>query len=271
MIDENAVVKAAIELDIPDYRAREVIAAYITASAPPPPAPAEVAGLIERLSVGAGYADCVAAADALTSQVARLAEVEKAAGVACSGCGCTKTIEQVRFEYPEALSCCPERDMVPAATWMKRAEAAEARLAEVERDKRNLQAALARAKTMLKARDALINARDELQDEGDRVYFGSTNDADEFREVVDEMDAWAWNDIMRDGALPDVYETSRKAHADLASATAHAKRLEAAGSKLSFAAQTTGGTAGRDESLCEAIENWQTALFPAPSKGGDDE
>jgi hypothetical protein len=32
MIDENAVVKAAIEADIPDYRAREVITAYLKAA-----------------------------------------------------------------------------------------------------------------------------------------------------------------------------------------------------------------------------------------------
>lgn len=55
----------------------------------------------------------------------------------------------------------------------------------------------ARAKEMQSARDTLIWVRDEMEDEGDRVYFGSTNHADQFREVVEGMDEWSWHDIMR--------------------------------------------------------------------------
>lgn len=55
----------------------------------------------------------------------------------------------------------------------------------------------ARAKEMQSARDTLIWIRDELQDEGDRVYFGSTNHAEQFRECVESMDEWSWHDIMR--------------------------------------------------------------------------
>lgn len=55
----------------------------------------------------------------------------------------------------------------------------------------------ARAKEMQSARDTLIWVRDELEDEGDRVYFGSTNHADQFREAVESMDEWSWHDIMR--------------------------------------------------------------------------
>ncbi len=33
---------------------------------------------------------------------------------ACTGCGSTETIEQIRAKHPGALSCCPERKMVPA-------------------------------------------------------------------------------------------------------------------------------------------------------------
>lgn len=65
------------------------------------------------------------AADEIERLRARLAEVERASGVACSGCGCTETIEQIRARNPNAISCCPERDMVPAVAWMKRAEQAE--------------------------------------------------------------------------------------------------------------------------------------------------
>jgi len=55
----------------------------------------------------------------------------------------------------------------------------------------------ARAKEMQSARDTLIWVRDEMEDEGDRVYFGSTNHAEQFREVVEGMDDWSWHDIMR--------------------------------------------------------------------------
>lgn len=55
----------------------------------------------------------------------------------------------------------------------------------------------ARAKEMQSARDTLIWVRDELEDEGDRVYFGSTNHAEQFREAVESMDEWSWHDIMR--------------------------------------------------------------------------
>ena len=55
----------------------------------------------------------------------------------------------------------------------------------------------ARAKEMQSARDTLIWVRDEMEDEGDRVYFGSTNHAEQFREVVEGMDEWSWHDIMR--------------------------------------------------------------------------
>lgn len=31
----------------------------------------------------------------------------------CTGCGTTKTIEEIQRDHPNALSCCPERDMQP--------------------------------------------------------------------------------------------------------------------------------------------------------------
>ncbi len=40
---------------------------------------------------------------------------------------------------------------------------------------------------------------------------------------------------------------------------ARAARMEKAGDRLSVAAQTTGGTAGRDEGLVAAITGWQIA------------
>ena len=30
----------------------------------------------------------------------------------CTGCGSTQTIEELRREHPQAISCCPERRMI---------------------------------------------------------------------------------------------------------------------------------------------------------------
>ena len=48
-------------------------------------------------------------------------EIERLRGVAqqrqelwaCTGCGSQKTMEQIKSEHPDALSCCPERKMAP--------------------------------------------------------------------------------------------------------------------------------------------------------------
>lgn len=29
----------------------------------------------------------------------------------CTGCGSTETVEQIRAKHPDAISCCPERNM----------------------------------------------------------------------------------------------------------------------------------------------------------------
>lgn len=39
------------------------------------------------------------------------AEIEAGTKAECTGCGCRKTIAQIRSENPRARSCCPERDM----------------------------------------------------------------------------------------------------------------------------------------------------------------
>ena len=76
---------------------------------------------------------------------------------------------------------------------------------------------VARAKDLRKAREDLIWIRDELEDEGDRVYFGSTNHAEVFRDLVEKLDGWSWSDILRQSEGRDVYGDLRKAIAEIAS------------------------------------------------------
>lgn len=110
-----------------------------------------------------------------------------------------------------------------------RGEHLEDRCEALERERDEARAELvARANSMLRLRDSFINMRNELEDEGDRVYFGSTNDADEFREVVRDLEDWNWHDVMRDLRKDDVFENSRQAHARAESAEAEVARLREA-------------------------------------------
>ena len=90
----------------------------------------------------------------------------------------------------------------------------EALRKEVERLTRERDIAVgervARSKTMAKLRDRLSDIR--LDDEIDRVYFRSTNDADAFRDLVQEIEEWQWHDIMRKSQQSDPFEASREAH-----------------------------------------------------------
>jgi hypothetical protein len=52
--------------------------------------------------------------DEKLATVALIMDLAETAGLwVCAGCGTSKTLEQIKGEYPDALSCCPERKMVP--------------------------------------------------------------------------------------------------------------------------------------------------------------
>lgn len=67
-------------------------------------------------------------------------------------------------------------------------------------------------------RQLLENIRDGLEDEGDRVYFGSTNDADHFKEVANTLEGLAWDEVLA---------PAHKEAADLYSELAAAKAINA--------------------------------------------
>lgn len=88
-------------------------------------------------------------------------------------------------------------------------------------DLQNVQARLtAMSKTITRLRNVLILVTDNIEDDGDRAYFGSSNDADTLKDVVEDLDGWHWDDIVSDGELPDVYEKIRHANARANSAEA---------------------------------------------------
>ena len=71
-------------------------------------------------------------------------------------------------------------------------------------------------KLLRRLRDTFVNIADGIEDEGDRCYFGSSNDADQFRDIVRQLDDFSWDEILRDSGEVDYVESSRKANASLA-------------------------------------------------------
>lgn len=70
--------------------------------------------------------------------------------------------------------------------------------------------AIARGKLLERFRDLIMNMADTVGNEGDRVYFGSTNDYHELREIGQEMDMWNWDRIIRDRPERDPYADCRQ-------------------------------------------------------------
>jgi hypothetical protein len=164
-------------------------------TAPTSMSPEEIGGLIEELRgrtvlIDDGYRDapdalCITAADALTDLSRQLAEA--------------------RAAYDQLLT-----------TWAECRQLLSESRAEVERVTRGRDGikaeSIARGRLLIKMRDVLININDTLDDEGDRVYFGSTNHADYFKEVVQNLDAFKWDLIMAEKDQPNLLEKCRAAN-----------------------------------------------------------
>ena len=101
-------------------------------------------------------------------------------------------------------------------------EKLEAKLRLVDQDR------IHRGKMLKRIRDMLVNPRDHLDDAGDLVSFGSTNDADTFRDAVQMLEDWRWDDIMREGKLPDLVANCRKANERADQSNARVALLESA-------------------------------------------
>lgn len=97
-------------------------------------------------------------------------------------------------------------------------EKARADAAEAERNTFKAKDA-SKSKLLERFRDLLLNMCDHFEDEGDRVFFGSTNDPDELREIAQQMDAWKWDAIMG--------QTTSDPYADLREQRARAEKAEA--------------------------------------------
>jgi hypothetical protein len=104
-------------------------------------------------------------------------------------------------------------------------------------DRAELERALVEAKAneiyssqlMRRFRSTLSNVRDGLEDEGDRIYFGSTNDADELRAIIEEVEELEWDRILASSQKkPDLYARIRELNTEVRAARASQKDLLAA-------------------------------------------
>ena len=81
-------------------------------------------------------------------------------------------------------------------------------------------------KLVNRTRNKLVQVTDHIEDEGDRCYFGSTNHADELRELYHEMMGWIWDATDETNRMKsDPYADLRKQRARATKAEAENKRL----------------------------------------------
>jgi len=74
---------------------------------------------------------------------------------------------------------------------------------------------IARGKLLERFRCHVQEVVEHASDEGDRVYFGSTNHFEYLKEIVQEMDDWNWDAVMRERAEVDPYSELRKCRAEI--------------------------------------------------------
>ena len=100
--------------------------------------------------------------------------------------------------YSEGFIDCREQSAMPQ-TEMQRA-LTEAKANEIYS-----------SQLMRRFRESLSNIRAALEDEGDRVYFGSTNDADELRDIIDTVEELEWDRILKSSQKkPDLWARIRE-------------------------------------------------------------
>lgn len=81
-------------------------------------------------------------------------------------------------------------------------------------------------KLISRTRNKLVHVTDHIQDEGDRRYFGSSNDADELLDLFHTMDAWVWDAVDKTNRMKsDPYADIREQRARAEKAEAEIKQL----------------------------------------------
>ncbi len=137
--------------------------------------------------------------------------------------------------------CCYFEKASPHSCGCHRDEKQMMRDAIVERD-----ADIAwQAKLLDRVRDKILCINDEIEDEGDRAYFGSTNHADDFRDIAKRVEHWDYDRILAQGSKRDLYTEMAGLRGELNTLTAENAALKAriAAQSASLAELTASGEA----------------------------
>lgn len=103
-------------------------------------------------------------------------------------------------------------------------------MSEIEAE-RNLYKGKYRAllKLISRTRNKLVHVTDHIEDEGDRAYFGSTNDADALKALYHEMMSWIWDATDETNRMKaDPYATIREQRSRIAALEAENETLRKA-------------------------------------------
>ena len=123
-----------------------------------------------------------------------------------------------------------------------------------------------RGKTLVRLRDKLINICDGLEDQGDLVALRSTNDADDFREAVRELDSFKWGLIL---AEDDALARAETAEAALAAMGERETILPTPGEwalvpTMSTPAMDVAGVMNLRENPMDASDTYEAMIAAAP-------
>lgn len=135
-------------------------------------------------------------------------------------------VGRVEAAERDALEAYTKDENGDSVTWQELYEAERAALAterrakeEAERERDNARSDNAwLSKRLLHERSLLSSIAQDVEDEGGRVYFGRTSDADALKGFVEEIENYDFDRITRESKWPDYIETLRAAHERLAAA-----------------------------------------------------
>jgi hypothetical protein len=92
---------------------------------------------------------------------------------------------------------------------------------------------IARGKLLERFRCHVQEVVEHAEDEGDRVYFGTSNHFEYLKEIADEMDMWGWDAVIRERDEVDPYADLRKVRDENRALTEERDRLREALQKIS--------------------------------------
>jgi hypothetical protein len=84
---------------------------------------------------------------------------------------------------------------------------------------------IARGRLLERFRCHVQEVVEHAEDEGDRVYFGTSNHFEYLKEIADEMDMWGWDAVIRERDEVDPYADLRKVRDENRSLSSELDRL----------------------------------------------